>query len=71
MAEVHAEPLQTPLINGKYDGKIDTYFVKLNLRRDPKSSTSDLYELKMYLFDNGDPEKFLLFARNFNMTIKA
>ena len=25
----------------------------------------------MSLFDNGDPEEFLLFVRNFNMTIVA
>ena len=27
--------------------------------------------LKMALFDNGDPEEFLLFIRNFNTTIDA
>ena len=35
------------------------------------SSTSDLYEFKMYLFDNGDAEEFLLLLRNFNMTIAS
>ena len=25
----------------------------------------------MYLFDNGEPEEFLLFVRNFNMTLAA
>ena len=25
----------------------------------------------MALFDNGDPEEFLLFVRNFQMTLKA
>ena len=32
---------------------------------------SDLYELKMDLFDNRDTEEFLLFIRNFKMTIEA
>ena len=32
------------------------------------SQKSDLYEFKSALFDNGDPEEFLLFIRNFNMT---
>ena len=27
--------------------------------------------MKLALFDNGDPEEFLLFIRNFNMTIDA
>ena len=31
----------------------------------------DLYEFKMALFENGDPEEFLLFVRNFQMTLKA
>ena len=32
------------------------------------SENSDLYEFRMALFDNGDPDEFLLFIRNFNMT---
>ena len=32
-------------------------------------STSDLYEFKMSLFDNGETEDFLLFVRNFNMNL--
>ena len=39
--------------------------------RDPTSSTTCLYNFKMYLFDNGDPEELLLFVCNFNMTIVA
>ena len=35
------------------------------------SEESDLYEFKMALFDNGDPEEFLLFVRKFQMTLKA
>ena len=33
------------------------------------SSTSDLYEFKVSLFDHGDPEEFLLLILNFNMTL--
>ena len=32
---------------------------------------SDLHEFKMSLFDNGDPEAFLLFVYNFNLTLPA
>ena len=35
------------------------------------SEKSDLYELKMALFDNGDTEEFLLFAQNSQMTLEA
>ena len=36
---------------------------------DPTSATSDLYEFKMALFDNKEPEEFLLFVWNFNMVL--
>ena len=29
--------------------------------------TSDLYEFKIYFYDNGEPEYFLLFIRNFSI----
>ena len=51
------------------NGNPDKGFVKLKLRRDTTSSTSDLYEFKMSFFDNGKPEEFLLFVCNFNMTL--
>ena len=35
------------------------------------SEKADLYEFKMALFDNGDPEDFLLFVRNLNMNLEA
>ena len=34
-------------------------------------STSVLYEFKISLFDNVKPDKFLLFIRNFNITLVA
>ena len=42
----------------------------MELRRDPTSENSDLYESKMALFYNGDQEDFL-FAHNFKMTLEA
>ena len=44
-------------------------YVKLKLRRDPTSSILALYEFMMSLFDHGEPEEFLLFVRNFRMTL--
>ena len=43
--------------SNNYD-KLDKYFVKIKLRRYPTSEKSDLYEFKMALFHNGDPEDF-------------
>ena len=31
----------------------------------------DIYGFKLALFDNGDPEEFLLFVRNFQITLEA
>ena len=69
MTHPHVDPSEIPLIKENHDGKSDKYFLKLKLRRYPKSSTSDLYEFKISLFDNGEPENVLLFVCNFKMTL--
>ena len=46
-------------------------FVKIKFYRDPTSEKLDLYEFKTALFDNSNPEEFLLFVRNFQITLKA
>ena len=71
MTQIHVEPPPTPLIKIKNGDKSDKYFVKIKLRRGPMQSLSGLYEFKMDLFDNGDPEEFLLFVQNFNMNLTA
>ena len=65
------EPPPIPLIKEMCNGKADEDFLKLKLCRDPTSSTSDLYEFKMSLFEHGHPEEFLLFMQNFNMTLTS
>ena len=54
----HVEPPMITLIKETYNDKLDKDFVKLKLRMNPTSSTLDLYEFKMSLFDHGDPEEF-------------
>ena len=71
MTKLHVEPPLKHRTKGKYDGKSDKDFVKMRLCRDTMESTSDLYDINMYLFDNVQPEEFLLFLRNFNMTLAA
>ena len=51
--------------------KSDNEFSNIKFCRYPMSEKSDLYEFNLTLFDNGDPEEFLLFVRKFNMTLKA
>ena len=67
--QVDSPPI--PLIKENYNGKSYKYFVKLKLRRYLTSPTSYLYEFKTSFFDNGKPEDFILFVRNFNMTLTA
>ena len=50
---------------------MDKYGVKMKLHRDPTSEKSDLFEFKMDLFDNINPEDFLLFVQNFQMYLGA
>ena len=40
----------------KSNAELDKYCVKIKLRRYPKSEKSGLYEFKMALFDNGNPD---------------
>ena len=52
-------------------GKLDGDYVKLKLCRDHMSSTSELYEFRMSLFDHGKPEEFILFVYDFKITLAA
>ena len=63
------EPTPIILIKETCNGKSDKYVLKLKLRWYPRSSTSDLYECNMSLFDHVEQEEFLLFIWNFNMTL--
>ena len=65
----HVEPPPILIIKETYNGKSEKDYVKLKLRRDHTSSTMDLYEFNIYLFDQGEPEELLLFISNFNMTL--
>ena len=67
--QVRVEPQQTNLIESKYNDKLDKYFVKLKLHRDTTPDKLGLYEFRIALFNNGDPEYFLLFVYNFNKTL--
>ena len=51
--------------------KAEKYCVKIKLRRNPTSEKSDLYEFKMALFDNDEPEEFLLFVQNFKIILES
>ena len=52
-------------------GKSYGDYVKLKLSRDPTSSTSEIYEFWMSLFDHGETKEFLLFLQKFQITLSA
>ena len=67
----HVDPPLIPLIKKTPSVKSNVDYVKLKLPIDPTSSTSDLYEFRFSLFNHGDPEEFLLFFRNLQITLIA
>ena len=70
VVKVNLEPPLIPLIKINHNDKSENGYVKVKLRRYLTSPRSDLYEFEMALFDNGQPEDFLLFVCNFNMTME-
>ena len=71
MTQPHVETLTITITKNKQKDTSDKYFIKLDIRRDSISSSLVFYEFKMALFSYGKTEEFLLFVRNFKMTIAA
>ena len=69
IVQLHVKPLPNPLIKIKHNDNLDKDLINIKLRRDPGSQKLDLYEFKMSLFDNVNPEEFLLFVNNFNTAL--
>ena len=68
--QVYTKQPPIPVIKSNSNKKLDKYCVKNKLLRYPMSEKSYLYEFKMALFDNGDPEELLLFISNFITTLE-
>ena len=69
--QIHIDPPPIPLIQIMNDTKAEKYCVKIKLRKYTMSVKSYLYEFKMALFDDREPEEFLLLLQNLKMTINA
>ena len=65
------EPPPILLIKINNYDKLDKYCVQIKLYRDPASAKSDICEFKSAIFNNGKTEEFLLFIRNFQMTLET
>ena len=59
--KTHLDPPPLHLIKSNLDSKMERDDVKVKLCRNPTLEKLYMYEFKMFLFDNGKPEDFLLF----------
>ena len=59
--QIHVDPNPTPTIKINLDTNPDKCHVKIKFLRNPTLEKSEIYELKIIIFDNGEPEEFLLF----------
>ena len=69
--QIHVYPPLITLIKSRNNTKGGKYCAENKLCIDPTSKNSDLYELKMALFDKGKTEDLLLFVRNFKMMLNT
>ena len=67
----HVDLPTIPLVKETPTVKSDGYYVKIELRRYPTASTSDIYKFRISLAAHGKPEEFLLFVKNFQKTLLA
>ena len=69
--KIHVDTHPNPQIKGKIGLKTERYYVRIKLHRNNTSEKSGIHELKMALFDNGDPEELLWFIQNYEMMLEA
>ena len=67
---MRVEPPPIPLKKGKNDTKSYKYCVRIKLRRYSTPKRSDLYDFKMALFENDEPEIICCLYGTFQMTLK-
>ena len=70
-AEVHAriEPLTIPLVKRvtKYLSRCET--VNINMSQNPLAANSEMYKIKIAIFENVQPEEFFALLKNFKTSI--
>ena len=69
--QIHVDTPPIPLIKSDIDTNLEKDYVKIKLRRNTMLETYDMYDFKMALFDNFEPEEFLLFKRNYQMKLEV
>ena len=70
-ADIHTriEPPNPPLIKATNGNTEETNIIKIKMRQDPVSSTSDTYKLNFQTLENVKPEEFLQTTKDFKTAI--
>ena len=55
----------------KLEKKLEKFYVTIILLRNPSSEMYGMYKFRVALFDNGQPEEFLLFKQSYKMALDA
>ena len=69
--QVNVNPPPIYLIIWYIERKTEKYFIKIKLHRNYTSVMSDVYEYKMTLFENWEPEEFLQMIWNYETSIRS
>ena len=54
--QARIEPPPIPLIKLEVDDDCTAHIIKFNMRRNPSSAASEIYNVNMNMFDDGQPE---------------
>ena len=63
----HINPQPIPLIKVELDDYCTTHIIKVKMLRNPSSAASEMYNVNMNMFDDGQPEEVLSLFRNFKI----
>ena len=54
----------------KEPNEVDNYDItKINMRQNPSNAEWEMYELKIIIFEHGQPEEFLQLVKNFKRAV--
>ena len=70
-ARARIEPPPIPLVKATSGKTEETDTIKIKMRLDPASATSETYKLKIQTFENSTPEEFLQMMKDLNTGIEG
>ena len=67
--QARIKPPPIPLIKATKVETEETNIIKIKMRQEPASATSETYKLKVQTFKNGKPEEFIQMMKDFKTSI--